>query len=64
EKGVHKTLQQMVEKLYAYRGDAPGAGHAKTEHKPPVRVEDAELVLHTSAACIVYLARLYGKGVE
>lgn len=63
-KAVHKAIRQMVEKLYAYRGDAPGAGHAKTSHKPPVRIEDAELVLHTSAACIVYLARLYGKSVE
>jgi hypothetical protein len=64
QKGIHKTLQQMVEKLYAYKGDAPGAGHGKTSAKPPVRIEDAEFVLSTSAACIVYLARLYGKAVE
>jgi hypothetical protein len=64
EKGIHKTLQQMVDKLYAYRGDAPGAAHGKTAAKPQITPPDAEFVLHTSAACIVSLARLYDKGVE
>ncbi len=64
EKGIHKTLQQMVEKLYAYRGAAPGAAHGDTDAGPPVTLPDAEFVLHNSAACIVYLARLYGKAVE
>jgi hypothetical protein len=64
EKGVAATLCKLMGDLYAYRGDAPGAAHGKTSAKPPIRVEDAELVLHTSAACIVYLARLYGKAVE
>ena len=64
EKGIHKALQQMVEKLYAYRGDAPGAAHGKTSAKPPITSADAEFVLYASAACIVYLARLYGRAVE
>jgi len=64
QRGIHKALQQMVDKLYAYRGDAPGAAHGKTGAKPPITPLDAEFVLHTSAACIVYLARLYGKAVE
>ena len=64
EKGVAATLCKLMGDLYAYRGDAPGAAHGKTSAKPPIRVEDAEFVLHTSAACIVYLARLYGKAVE
>jgi hypothetical protein len=64
QKGVHPTLQKLVENLYAYRGDAEGAAHGKTGAKASVTEADAEFVLHTSAACIVYLARLYGKGVE
>jgi len=64
EKGVAATLCKLIGDLYAYRGDAPGAAHGKTSAKPPIRVEDAEFVLHTSAACIVYLARLYGRAVE
>ena len=64
EKGIHPTLQKLVESLYAYRGDAEGAAHGKTGVKASVTEADAEFVLHTSAACIVYLARLYGRGVE
>ena len=63
-KRVHRTLQKLVENLYAYRGDAEGVAHGKTGAKTSVTEADAEFVLHTSAACIVYLARLYGKGVE
>jgi hypothetical protein len=63
EKDVHPTLIVMLEKLYAYRGDAEGVGHALTGEKE-VRLEDAEFTLAVSASAIVYLARLYGRGVE
>ena len=53
----------MLEKLYAYRGDAEGVAHALTGEKE-VRLEDAEFALAVSASAIVYLARLYGRGVE
>jgi hypothetical protein len=63
DKDIHPTLIQMLEKLYAYRGDAEGVGHALTGEKE-VRIEEAEFVLGTSASAVVYLARLYGRAVE
>lgn len=63
EQDVHPTLIIMLEKLYAYRGDAAGVAHALTGDKE-VRPEDAEFALAVSASAIVYLARLYGRGVE
>ena len=63
EKDVHPTLVSILEKLYAYRGDAEGVAHALTGDKE-VRVEEAEFVLGMSASAIVYLARLYGRGVD
>lgn len=63
EKDVHPTLISLLEKLYAYRGDAEGVGHALTGEKE-VRIEDAEFALGLSASAVVYLARLYGRAVE
>lgn len=63
ERDVHPTLAGLLDKLYAYRGDAEGVAHALTGEKE-VRVEEAEFVLGVSASAIVYLARLYGRGVE
>ncbi len=63
-RGVHPTLQKLIQNLYAYRGDAEGAAHGKTGAKPSVTLADAELVLNASAALIVYMARLYERGVE
>jgi hypothetical protein len=63
EKDVHPALVQLVEKLYGYRGDAKGVGHALTGDSE-VRLEEAEFVLGVSANAIVYLARLYGRGVQ
>ena len=60
---VHPTLIGLLEKLYAYKGDAEGVGHALTEQKE-VRTEEAEFVLGVAASAIVYLARLYGRQVE
>lgn len=62
EKDVHPTLISLLDKLYAYRGDAEGVGHARTGEKE-VRIEDAEFALGVSASAIVYLARLYGRAV-
>jgi len=63
EKDVHPSLVYLIDKLYAYRGDAGGVGHALTQKKE-VRVEEAEFALAVSASAIVYLARLFGRGVE
>ena len=56
---LHPTLQKVLDGVYAYRGAAEGVGHGRTG-EPKVTIEDAEFVLNTSAALIVYLARLYG----
>jgi hypothetical protein len=61
-KKLHPTLQKVIDGIYAYRGDADGVGHGLTG-EPQVTVHDAEFVLNTSAALIVYLARLYGVEV-
>jgi hypothetical protein len=63
EKDVHPTLVKLLDNLYAYRGDAEGVAHALTGDKE-VRIEEAEFVLGISASAIVYLARLFGRGVE
>jgi hypothetical protein len=63
EKDVHPTLVKLISSLYAYRGDAEGVAHALTGAKE-VRQEEAEFVLGTTAGAIVYLARLFGRGIE
>ena len=62
-KDVHPTLIGLLDKLYAYRGDAEGVAHGQTRPKE-VRPEDAEFALGVSASAIVYLAPLYGRAVE
>jgi hypothetical protein len=56
------TLQKAVDGLYAFRGDAGGVGHGQTGPST-VTLEQAEFVLHCSAAAIVYIARSYGYAV-
>lgn len=50
---IHSTIRQAIEKLYAYRGNAPGAGHAQVG-PATVSVADATWVLAVSAATILY----------
>lgn len=64
QRGMHPTLRKMISDLYAYRGDAEGAAHGKSGAKPEITLADAGLVLTTSAAIIVYLARLFGRSVN
>lgn len=52
-----KPLNGVVERLYAYRGDAPGAAHGKTGVESPIGVPEAEFVLGLSASTINYLIR-------
>lgn len=54
EIGMHPALSGMVEKLYAYRGDEQAVAHGATQG-PKDLIAEAELVLHASAATIVYL---------
>jgi hypothetical protein len=54
--GMHPTLAVMVDKLYAYRGDEQAVAHGATKELKATPAE-AELVLHVSAALIVYLRK-------
>jgi len=57
---VHGALREIMQKLYAYRGDAEGAGHGQTS-TGQISVEEAELALGVSAACMIFLAKRFGK---
>ena len=52
---VHPTLRDALLKVEAYRGDAPGAGHALVTGKLPINVADAEFALTTCTAGILLL---------
>jgi len=64
EKGVHRTLQKIFEDLYAFRGDADGVAHGASGAGHQTTPAEAELALNVAGGLIVYLARLYGRGVE
>ena len=48
-------LRESLLKVEGYEGDAPGAGHAKVAEKRNVEIADAEFVLTTCAAGILFL---------
>ena len=56
---IHPTLRIAIEKVYAYRGDAPGAGHSQVGPSK-IAVEDAEWVLMFCATTILYFANKFG----
>jgi hypothetical protein len=58
EVAIHPTLAVMVDKLYAYRGDEQAVAHGATRELKATPA-DAELVLHVSAAVIVYFSKKY-----
>ena len=51
--GIHPTIRQSIEKVYAYRGAAPGVGHGQVGPSV-VGLEEAIWVLGTTAATIIY----------
>ena len=52
---IHPALRESLLKVEGYEGDAPGAGHAKVAEKRNVEIADAEFVLTTCAAGILFL---------
>jgi len=58
--GIHSTIRQAIEKIYAYRGAAPGAGHGQVG-PAAVGVQEATWVLAVSAATILYLVGKFTK---
>lgn len=61
--GIHPTIVQSIEKLYAYRGAAPGAGHGQVG-PAVIGIAEAMWVLTVSAATIIYLINKFGKSVS
>ena len=60
QKIVPKPLDQVFQKLYAYRGNEPGVAHGLVGESK-VGVEEAEFVLAISAASIIYLVEKRDK---
>lgn len=52
--GVHPALTLAIGNLYGYRGDEQAVAHGATQARKDL-LPEAELVLHWSAAAIVYL---------
>lgn len=50
--GIPRPLGELIKKLYAYRGDAPGVAHAGL---PEADQEDAQFVVNLAAAIGLYL---------
>lgn len=53
---IPKPLDQVIQKIYAYRGDQPGVAHGMVGVSK-VTVDEAEFVLAVSAATIIYLTK-------
>lgn len=51
--GIHPTIRQAVDKVYAYKGAAPGVGHGQVGPSV-VGLAEATWVLAVSAATILY----------
>lgn len=61
--GIHPIIRQAIEKVYAYRGAAPGAGHGQVGPSV-VKIEEALWVLATSTATILYFVHKFHKPVS
>jgi len=53
---IPKPLDQVIQKIYAYRGDQPGVAHGLVGASK-VTIDEAEFVLVMSAAIIIYLVK-------
>ena len=58
--GIHPIIRQAIEKVYAYRGAAPGASHGQVG-SATVGMAEATWVLVVSAATILYLVEMFAK---
>ena len=56
--GIPATIRESINKVYAYRGAAPGAGHGQVGPSV-VGIQEATWVLAVSAATILFLAQKY-----
>lgn len=60
QKVIPKPLDQVFQKLYAYRGNEPGVAHGLVGESE-VGVEEAEFILAASAASVIYLIKKRNK---
>jgi len=56
--GIHPTIREAINKIYAYRGDVPGAGHGQVGPSV-VSLAEAMWVLAISAATILYFVQKF-----
>jgi hypothetical protein len=57
--GIHPTIRQAIDKVYAYRGAAPGVAHGQVGPSS-VEISDATWVLTVCAGTIVYMVDKFG----
>ena len=57
---IPKPLDQVFQKVYAYRGNEPGVAHGAVDISK-VTEDEAELILAMSAAMIIYLVKKRSK---
>lgn len=53
---IPKPLDQVFQKIYAYRGNEPGVAHGLVGDSK-VTIEEAEFVLAVTGAAIIYLVK-------
>lgn len=56
--GIHPIIRQAIDKIYAYRGAAPGVGHGQVGTST-VNLTEAMWVLAISAATILYFVQKF-----
>lgn len=56
--GIHPTIRQAIDKIYAYRGAAPGVGHGQVGPSA-VSLAEAMWVLAISTATILYFVQKF-----
>lgn len=59
---IPKPLDQVIQKIYAYRGSEPGVAHGLVGPSK-VTIDEAEFVLAMAAAIIIYLVKKRSKNV-
>ncbi|MCW7483313.1 hypothetical protein [Leptospira kanakyensis] len=60
---VPRLLSQLIEKIFAYRGDAKGVTHASLEGSK-IQENEAEFILSCSATIITYLISVAAENEE
>ena len=57
--GLHPTIRQAIEKIYAYRGAAPGVAHGRVGPSM-VELSDATWISTVCAGTLIYITEKFG----